>query len=250
MSGLGVGGAVALWIPGAAAASIGSAVAIAVFTATSGRGKEVLEKQASQRDARPKKLIAAGPDGSPFRVRDLDDPIVLRVHPAETLVHNVAGTQVLDRTPPYIRRDLHDDLGSKIRRGGFVLVVGESTAGKTRMVYEAVRATCPDHTLLAPTNREALDDVAAMAIGAHRCILWLDDLERFMGAGGLTPNLLNRILGRHRGHAVVAATMRSPEFDRYSAREETSVSDADMDAWRDARDILRLAVMSGDVVPS
>ncbi|MFD2473340.1 hypothetical protein [Amycolatopsis silviterrae] len=148
---------------------------------------------------------------------------------------------MLDRTPPYIRRDLHDELSAKIRRGGFVLVVGESTAGKTRMVYEAVRATCPDHTLLAPANREALADVVEAVADTPRCVLWLDDLERFMGAGGLTPNLLDKILSRRREDAVIAATMRSPEFDRYSAREEGSVPDHDLDAWRDARDILRLA---------
>lgn len=241
ISGLAVGGAVALWVPGAAAASIGSAVAVAVFTVTSSRGKDVLEKRASQRDARPSRLIAAGADGRPLRVRELDDPIVLRAHPAETLVHDVAGMEVLDRTPPYVRRDRHDDLSAKIRRGGFVLVVGESTAGKTRVVYEVVRATCPDHMLLAPTNRDSLQDVIGMALEASRCVLWLDDLERFMGAGGLTPNVLERFLGRHHGHAIIAATMRSPEFDRYSAREEKFVSDSDMDAWRDARDILRLA---------
>ncbi|WP_167754247.1 hypothetical protein [Amycolatopsis nivea] len=241
MSGLIAGGIGVLWIPGAAAASIGSTVAVAVFTATSSRGKKVLERQAARRETLPSTLIAIGPDRRPRKIRELDDPIALRVHPAEALVHDMAGTRVLDRTPPYIRRDLHDELSAKIRRGRFVLVVGESTAGKTRMVYEAARATCPDHTLLAPANREALADVAEAVADTPRCVLWLDDLERFMGAGGLTPNLLDRILSHRREDAVITATMRSPEFDRYSAREEGSVPDHELDAWRDARDILRLA---------
>ncbi|WP_143264043.1 hypothetical protein [Amycolatopsis kentuckyensis] len=140
-----------------------------------------------------------------------------------------------------MRRDRHDELGSLLRRGGFVLVVGESAAGKTRAVYEAVRAVCPDHVLLVPPSREALTDVLATAAGTPACVLWLDDLERFLGAGGLTPILLNRLLGRRWGHLVVAATMRGPEFDRYGAGEETAVAGADPDAWRDARDILRPA---------
>ncbi|MGV9295617.1 hypothetical protein [Amycolatopsis sp. NPDC003676] len=241
MSGLVAGGIGVLWIPGAAAASIGSTVAVAVFTATSSRGKTVLEQQAARRDALPSTLVATGSDRRPRKIRELDDPIALRVHPAETLVHDIAGARVLDRTPPYIRRDLHDELSAKIRQGGFVLVVGESTAGKTRMVYEVARATCADHTLLAPANRDALASVAEAVADTPRCVLWLDDLERFMGTGGLTPNLLDKILSRRREDAVIAATMRSPEFDRYSAREEGSVPDHELDAWRDARDILRLA---------
>ncbi|MDS0134293.1 MULTISPECIES: hypothetical protein [unclassified Amycolatopsis] len=240
-----IGCVVALWVPGVAAVSVGSAVAVAVFTVASARGKDVLERQAERRDARPLRMLAAGAGGRPLRVRDLDDPIVLRVHPAEAVVRDVAGERTLDRTPPYVRRDLHDELGGLIRRGGFVLVVGESTAGKTRAVYEAVRAVCPDHVLLVPAGREALTDVIVTAADTPRCVLWLDDLERFLGAGGLTPILLNRLLGRGWGHLVVAATMRSPEFDRYGAREETGVAGADLDAWRDARDILRLASVAG-----
>ncbi len=243
--GAAIGSVVALWVPGVAAVSVGSAVAVAVFTVASARGKDVLERQAERRDARPLRMLAAGTGGRPLRVRDLDDPIVLRVHPAEAVVRHVAGERTLDRTPPYVRRDLHDELGGLIRRGGFVLVVGESTAGKTRAVYEAVRAVCPDHVLLVPASREALTDVIGTAADTPRCVLWLDDLERFLGAGGLTPILLNRLLGRRWGHLVVAATMRSPEFDRYGAREETGVAGADLDAWRDARDILRLASVVG-----
>ncbi|MBE8525614.1 hypothetical protein ILP97_50460 [Amycolatopsis sp. H6(2020)] len=240
-----IGCVVALWVPGVAAVSVGSAVAVAVFTVASARGKDVLERQAERRDARPLRMLAAGTGGRPLRVRDLDDPIVLRVHPAEAVVRHVAGERTLDRTPPYVRRDLHDELGSLIRRGGFVLVVGESAAGKTRAVYEAVRAVCPDHVLLVPASREALTDVLGTAADTPRCVLWLDDFERFLGAGGLTPILLNRLLGRGWGHLVVAATMRSPEFDRYGAREETGVAGADLDAWRDARDILRPASVVG-----
>src|SRR6266496_2441015 len=65
-------------------------------------------------------------------VRDLDDPVALGVHRA-------AGRSA----PVFIARDVTERLHEVLRRDRFVPIVGESTAGKTRLAYETVRALLP-----------------------------------------------------------------------------------------------------------
>lgn len=64
--------------------------------------------------------------------------------------------------------------------GGFVLIVGDSTAGKTRLAYEAMRACLPRHVYIRPLTPEALPSALALARRKRRSILWLDDLERYV----------------------------------------------------------------------
>ncbi|WP_159029564.1 hypothetical protein [Streptomyces qaidamensis] len=131
-------------------------------------------------------------------------------------------------------------LHAALRRGGFILLVGESTAGKTRAAFEAIRLLHPDHHFVAPSTREAvavlLDDWEA----ADGCVVWLDDLERFLGPGGLTTSALHRLLISDR-QVLVLATMRSHEYDRYRDRAEMEASGPAQEIWRQGRAVLRQA---------
>ncbi len=241
--GAGVGAMSAIWLSGPAAAAVGSTLAAAVFGVVSARGKTLLDMHAAQKAALPEQLVTASESGRLRRVRDLNDPIVLRVHPAETFCQTVNGQSVADRVPPYIRRDTQDQLWAVVVRGGFVLLTGDSTAGKTRTAYEAIRALCPDHVLIAPASRESLAVIVPVVLEQRRCVVWLDDLERFLGSGGLTASSVGRILGDGDRQVLLLATLRSAEFDRYSAREESQVTGIERDSWREARDVLDLAAV-------
>ncbi len=104
----------------------------------------------------------------------------------------------------------------RLAAGGFVLLVGDSAAGKSRTAFEAV-STLPGHVLICPANRDALGVAVDRAAAERGCVLWLDDLERFLGAGELTPVQLGRLLTGSGHHRVVMATIRAAEQARITA---------------------------------
>src|ERR1044072_5599554 len=105
-------------------------------------------------------------------VRDMTDPIGVGVHPAAALEN--AG--VIDRVPPYITRDIEPELHAALRCGGFVLLVGESAAGKTRAAFEATQLLLADYHFAAPSSREALPDLLEVLKETGAYVVWLGDL--------------------------------------------------------------------------
>ncbi len=197
-------------------------VVLGVFGA---RGRVLVDRGAEVRTALPDQVLG----GRLQRVRELRDPVLLGAHPA---AWDGSG-----QVPTYVARDVDDRVDEAVRAGGFVLLSGESTAGKTRVAYEAMRRVLPDHHLVAPVSREAVRTVVETVVDQRRCVVWLDDVERFFGAHGLTVPLLDRMLA---ADAVVIGTIRVGELDRFGARHEADSDDRD--GWRAAREVLRRAV--------
>ena len=147
---------------------------------------------------------------------------------------------MIDRIPPYVVRDIEVNLHAALQREGFVLLVGESTAGKTRAAFEATRLLLGSFRFVAPSSRNALPAVLEILEETDNYVVWLDDLERFLGIGGLTTAMLQRLLAPQ-VHTIVIATMRSHEYDRYRDRVETEFIGSDRDIWRESRAVLRQA---------
>ncbi|MEU1466527.1 tetratricopeptide repeat protein [Streptomyces sp. NPDC005727] len=137
-----------------------------------------------------------------------------------------------------MERDAEPLLREALTQSGFVLIVGESTAGKTRLAYEVARSLFPRHAFVRPLTRTALAAAIEVARRRRRAVLWLDDLDDFLGADGVTPYMLAGLLQGRSGRAVVVATMRSEEYRRYDAREESRLTGSDRDAWRVQREVL------------
>ncbi|MDT0483808.1 tetratricopeptide repeat protein [Streptomyces doebereineriae] len=98
--------------------------------------------------------------------------------------------------------------------GGLVLLVGDSTAGKTRAAYEAMHAELPERRVARPTqSRDLFAAVDVMGRTAVPSVLWLDDLERFLGNDGLDLALLDELI-RLRLPAI--ATMRLQQYEKFS----------------------------------
>jgi tetratricopeptide (TPR) repeat protein len=152
-------------------------------------------------------------DGRLPSAREITNPVVLGVHPATTVPATVVAGS-MDGGPAYIPRDIDVQVRECLATAGFVLLVGDSTAGKTRAAVEAVSTLLPGHVLICPVNREALGVAVERSAAERRCVLWLDDLERYLGADGLTPEHLGRLLTGSGHHRVVVATIRAAEQAR------------------------------------
>lgn len=230
-----IGLVAAAWVPGARAAILGAAVTAVATTAVLGVQAQ-WRRRSDVINSLPVALeIASSRGGFPL-VRDVSDAVAAGVHPAAVL--EVVGEA--DRVPPYITRDFEPELHAALRRDGFTLLAGESTAGKTRAAFEAMRLLRSGCRFVAPSSREALPGLLPSLDEAGDYVVWLDDLERFLGPGGLTLSVLHRLLSPP-VRTVVLATMRSHEYDRYRDRLEGEMAGAERDVWREGRAVLRQA---------
>ncbi|MCM3923327.1 toll/interleukin-1 receptor domain-containing protein [Frankia sp. AiPs1] len=137
-------------------------------------------------------------------VRDADARR-LGVHPAV----NVPGVPS-EALPTYVVRDVDEAEGGlrpRLRkaaaRGGFVLLLGASSVGKTRSAVEAVRAIFPDWRLIRPVGPGEVATLAENAPG--RLVLWLDELQLYLdGHDGLTRQTMISLLDAPEPVVVVA----------------------------------------------
>lgn len=179
-------------------------------------------------------------DGSLKAVRDFRDPVRLGVHEAAT-VRQLDDERPSDRIPTYVSRDVVDDkLRRRLSAAGFVLVTGPSAAGKSRSAYEAVQAAVPGHRLIAPDGRKYLAAALDRLGRERRCVLWLDDLERFTGPDGLTRAAVGRVLEGRGHHRLIVATIRDGELERH-APDDAGIDAAGRELRRGVREVLELA---------
>jgi len=156
-------------------------------------------------------------DGSLPKVRDITDPVRIGVHkaaPAPARPGDGTGTPRDEDAPAYVPRDIDEELREQLTAGGFLLLVGDSTAGKSRTAFEAMAAALPGHLLIWPASRDAVPAALAHAAESPRCVVWLDDLERFLGSDGVTVAQVNRLLVGGKQHRVILATIRTAERQR------------------------------------
>ena len=127
--------------------------------------------------ARNKWIAEVSGDSGPIGKAHLDS---LRIHRSDRDVKE------------YVRRDAHDELHALLKDRTPVLVEGPSMAGKTRLVVEVLRKEWPDARVLFPKSD---NDVEKLLEKWHRpirnTIIFLDELERFLGKEEFTLGVLN-----------------------------------------------------------
>jgi hypothetical protein len=228
----GAGVLVRVWLPGALASGAGAVVALAAGV-WAARGTSVLQAGDEQRRALADGVWRKHSGRLPL-VRELRDPVLLGAHPA-------AKNSRRDRSPAFVVRDFSIPLAVMLRRDRFVLLVGESTAGKSRSAYELIRAELPGYRVVQPSRRDTAVAAAGLAARTRRSVLWLDDLERFLGSGGLTGAALRSVLEAAGSERYIVATMRAEEYAKFSGRADAGTEGMSREVLREGWDVLRLA---------
>ena len=143
------------------------------------------------REARPKRLgqrVRLGPYGSAKPIRG-----------GLGCMRRSSVAGVPDEVPPeYVPRDVDAAehgvramVAAAAARGGFVLLVGGSSVGKTRCAAEAVKALPPDWWLVHPACPAEVAQLAQAP--PPRIVVWLDELQRYLdGEHGLSGTVDER----------------------------------------------------------
>lgn len=135
-------------------------------------------------------------------------PDILGIHPTVAADPAAEGRWDSSRLTDYVPRDhdviLRERLAEAARNGGFVLLVGASSTGKTRSAYEAALAVLPKWRLIIIDPTRGVEQLADFP---GRTILWLDEVQKYLtdGGDGLTRGALLTLIHRHR--AVILGTM-------------------------------------------
>jgi TIR domain len=168
------------------------------------------------------------------------DPRRLGVHAA------ISVSGVPDEVlPEYVPRDADAGIRARVtaatERGGFVLLVGGSSVGKTRSAVETVKALLPDWWLVHPAGPGEVTALAAAP--PPRTVVWLDELQRYLdGEHGLTGAVVRALLNAPHP-AVIISTIWPDQYAAHTAMPPPG--DADPHARErevlDLADVIRIA---------
>lgn len=181
-----------------------------------------------------------GADGPPprgaVRVADMDAR-TWGVHAAIT----AEGTAP-DSMPAYVMRDFDlgpDGLRARLQRlaqlGGFLLLLGGSSVGKTRSVFEALRATLPGWWIVHPRDGAELQSLADRP--RANFVVWLDELQDLLEVpDGLDADLARRLM-TGKSPMVLVGTLWPDRYGLYSALPTYGADDP----YAHHRQLLKLA---------
>ena len=140
------------------------------------------------------------------------------MHPAIEPDQGTAGDP-LPPLPEYVVR-AHDqhlrEVLTALSESTMVVLVGGSSTGKTRALWEAVRLLPTDWRIWQPIGTEPPETLLRALAGqqiAPRTVLWLDDLQNFLvpsngDAGRKVAAALRELLGdRERGPVLILGTL-------------------------------------------
>jgi tetratricopeptide (TPR) repeat protein len=156
-------------------------------------------------------------------LKDCDTPVAFGVHPAASWNG--------DQNPKYVRRDIEEDISALLRRGSFVLLVGDPTCGKSRTAFEIAKRKFPEYRVFRPEDGAEFSECVTLS-NAEDKVIWLDDLDRFLAPPFIPTNSLDEAL---RAGAVLIGTMRADRLDFLSPRHERGLTQETRMLVRSAR---------------
>jgi hypothetical protein len=149
------------------------------------------------------------------KVGSIRDLTILGVTPPRDSEHNEQ-----DR---YVPRDKDGDLDALLNNNEFVLLIGDSKAGKSRMAAEAMRRNFPERALIIPDSADSLSALLDVGLDFQGSVVWLDELQHYLEKTGL-GRLLDYLAGTDAPREVVVlATIREKAYAPY-------IPDGEMDS--------------------
>jgi len=86
---------------------------------------------------------------------------------------------------PYIHREEEVTILTHLRARRPVLLIGSSMVGKTKMAARVIAEKFASWPVAIPDNKTALADLDAKDAALQGSVIWLDDIDRLIGTGGI-----------------------------------------------------------------
>ena len=118
---------------------------------------------------------------------------------------------------PYIHRDDEDTIRAHLRAGRPVLLIGSSMVGKTKMAARVIAEEFGSWPVAIPDTKTWLAGLDAKDVTLQGTVIWLDDIDRLIGAGGITDGALRRLAAAGN---IIVGTIRALEYDRFRPSDQ------------------------------
>nr|WP_263656720.1 sel1 repeat family protein [Nonomuraea aurantiaca] len=166
------------------------------------------------------------------------DALALEVHQAFAAPHT-AGAGPVPVLPPYLQREGFDDrlraaVAAAEHGSRLVMVVGDSSTGKTRACWEAIRAVLPTWRIWHPlTPQRPMAVVQALRGGsvAARSVIWLNEAQDYLQAspaGESVATVLQALLAQESGGPVLVLGSMWPDYWKVLTRRPDQATDSDL----------------------
>ncbi|WP_157619880.1 tetratricopeptide repeat protein [Saccharothrix sp. NRRL B-16348] len=169
-------------------------------------------------------------------------PNQLGVHAAVRAKIDTSDSNASDwNLPQYVTRDIDEEirqvLSATAKKNGFLLLIGNSSAGKTRCAYEGAKAVAPQWQVFRPKDGKSLNDVVNSGVTLRKTIIWLDEIQQYLdGENAITSNTVQKILNAS-GPTIIIGTIWPDLYYNYLERE----SQSSIPPGR-GREVLRLSI--------
>ncbi len=155
-------------------------------------------------------------------VADLPGPLALGVHQAVS-----AGDTQLPVLPEYVPREHDAQLQTLMEAADqasvLIVLAGDSSTGKTRALWEALRRLPGQWRVWSPAGARALNEGLAAAGVGPQTVVWLDDAHNYLGpasqlAEDTAERLIDLVANRDAGPVLVAATLWPERWQQLTAQ--------------------------------
>ena len=126
---------------------------------------------------------------------------------------------------PYIHRDEEEVLRAHLRARRPVLLIGSSMVGKTKMAAQVLAEEFISWPVAIPDSKTALAEMDAKDVTLQDSVIWLDDINRLIGAGGITDGALRRLAASGN---VIVGTIRARAYDQLRPSDQLRLPEWDV----------------------
>ena len=97
--------------------------------------------------------------------------------------------------------------------------------GKTKMAARVIAEEFGSWPVAIPDSKTALADLDAKDAELQGSVIWLDDIDRLIGTGGITDGALRRLAAAGN---VIVGTIRAKAYDRFRPSDQLRLPEWDV----------------------